>query len=86
MNTDMRLRVQETLDELLSQHLIPFALIAHKVNVESRGEYIVPFYDSRIHSFRFSWTDCDGSLKEVIRTAVLDRVRGMDSPPLGWPV
>lgn len=81
MNTDIRLRVQETLDELLSEHLIPFALTAQKVNAEGPGTYVVPFYDSRIHSFRFSWTNCGLSFKEIIRTAVLERVKDMDSPP-----
>jgi len=80
MNTDIRLRVQETLDELLSEHLIPFALTAQKVNAEGPGTYVVPFYDSRIHSFRFSWSNCGLSFKEVIRTAVLARVKDMDSP------
>jgi len=79
MKTDtenMKLRVQETLDELFSEHLIPFELTAHKVNVGGPGEYVVPFYDSRIHSISFSWKD-GGSFREVVRTAVLDRVRRM---------
>jgi hypothetical protein len=84
MNTDIRLRVQEALDELLMERLIPFALTAQKVNAEGPGKYVVPFYDSRIHSFRFSWTDCGLSFKEIIRTAVLERVKSMDSPPDHW--
>ena len=84
MNTDIQLRVQETLDELLDARLIPFALTAHKVSEEWPGKYIVPFYDSRIHSLRFSWTNCGSSLKEIIRTAVLERVKRMDTPPKDW--
>ena len=84
MNTDMKSRIQETLDELLNEHLIPFPLIAHKVDLESRDEYVVPFYDSRFHSIRFSWTDCGRSLRETVRTAVLNRVSSMDSPRRGW--
>lgn len=80
MNTDIRSKVQETLDELLSEHLIPFALTAQKVNAEGPGTYVVPFYDSRIHSFRFSWTNSSSSFKEIIRAAVLARVKDMDSP------
>jgi hypothetical protein len=83
---NIKLRVQETLDELFSEHLIPFELTAHKVDAESGGEYVVPFYDSRIHSIRFSWKE-DGSFREVVRTAVLARVKrmgdalGSHSPP-----
>lgn len=80
MNTDIRVSVQETLDELLREHLIPFALTAQKVSEEPPGNYVVPFYDSRIHSFRFSWRDHGSALKEIIRTAVLERVKGMDGP------
>jgi hypothetical protein len=80
MNTEIRLRVQETLDELLREHLIPFALTAHKVSEELPGDYVVRFYDSRIHSFRFSWIDHGSPVKEIIRTAVLARIQVMDVP------
>jgi hypothetical protein len=86
MKTDrenMKLRVQETLDELLSERLIPFELTAQKVNADGLGEYEVPFYDSRIHSIRFSWKD-GGFFKEVVRAAVLDRVKSMGGPLQGW--
>jgi hypothetical protein len=79
METDtenIKLRVQETLDELFSERLIPFELTAQKVNADGHGEYVVPFYDSRIHSISFSWKE-GGSFREVIRTAVLDRVKRM---------
>jgi hypothetical protein len=87
MNTgteNMKLRVQETLDELLSERLIPFELTAHQVNADGLGEYLVPFYDSRIHSIRFSWTDGGPSFKEVVRAAVLERVKRMDVPSNGF--
>jgi hypothetical protein len=83
MNTDIRSRVQETLDELLVEHLIPFALTAQKVSGEVPGEYLVPFCDSRIHSFAFSWTE-GSSFKEAVRAAVLARVKTMGGPPEGW--
>jgi len=84
MNTDIRLRVQETLDELLGEHLIPFPLTAQKVSADGPGKYIVPFCDSRIHSFGFSWTNGGLSLKKTIRAAVLERIKRMDGPPNGW--
>jgi len=69
--------VQETLDLLLSERLIPFGLTAQKVIEDGPGEYTVPFHeDSRIHSFRFSWKDGD-SFKEVLRAAVSDCERRM---------
>lgn len=81
---DIKSRVQATLDELSSEHLIPFKLTAQRVNADGTGKYVVPFYDSRIHSFEFSWADGGASFKEVVRAAVLDRVRSMKGPVNGW--
>ena len=80
----MKSKVQATLDDLIGEHLIPFKLTAQQVNTVSPGKYVVPFYDSRIHSFEFSWTDGDSSLKEIVRAAVLGRVKRMDGPAKGW--
>ena len=77
---NLRSKVQVTLDELLSEHVIPFKLTAHAVTGDGRGQYVVPFYDSRIPSFRFSWPDENSSFNDVIRAAVLDRVKEMDGP------
>jgi len=79
----MKLKVQATLDDLIGEHLIPFKLTAQQVNTVSPGKYVVPFYDSRIHSFEFSWIDGDSSFKEVVRAAVLGRVKRMDGPANG---
>ena len=81
---NIRAKVQVTLDELISENLIPFKLTAHKISPDGHGKYVVPFYDSRIHSFMFSWPNESSSFNEVIRAAVLDRVRAMDGPPEGW--
>ena len=75
---NIKSRVQKTLDELINEHLIPFKLTAHAIRAETPGNYVVPFYDSRIHSFTFSWKDESKSFKEVVRTAVLARVSAMD--------
>jgi len=86
MKTDtegMMARAQETLDELLSEHLIPFELTAQKVNADGTGEYEVPFYDSRIHSIRFSCKD-GGFFKEAVRAAVLDQVKRISGPSQSW--
>jgi hypothetical protein len=70
---------QQVLDELLSEKLIPFALIAYGVNTNGRGEYVVPFRDSRIHSCRFFWKEGE-NFKQVVRAAVLERVNRMSGP------
>jgi hypothetical protein len=82
MKTDLKkakLAVQETLDELFSENLIPFKLHAYKVEPLGLGEYLVPFCDSRLHSIRFDWANGQ-SLKETVRAAVRDRVSRMSGP------
>jgi hypothetical protein len=82
---NIRLRVQTTLDDLDREHLIPFKLTAHGVTADGPGNYVVPFYDSRIHSFEFSWRDGDRlSFKDVVRSAVLKRVGRMTGPLRDW--
>lgn len=80
----MKLSVQETLDELLNEHLIPFELTAHRVNADGLGEYEVTFYDSRIHSIKFFWKEGGSPFKEVVRAAVLDRTKRIDGPYQGF--
>ena len=70
---------QQVLDELLSKELIPFALTAYGVNTNGRGEYVVHFNDSRIHSCRFFWKEGE-NFKEVVRAAILERVNRMSGP------
>ena len=74
-----KVRVQETLDELFSERMIPFRLTAYRVNADGAGEYIIPFSDSRIHSIRFSW-EYGESFKEVVRAAIVDGVERMSGP------
>lgn len=76
MIEDQRVQAQEVLAELLSEELIPFALTAYSLNTNGRGEYVVHFNDSRIHSCRFSWKEGE-KFKEVVRAAVLERVDRM---------
>jgi hypothetical protein len=78
---NMKFEVQETLDELFGEHLIPFELTARMVNANGSGEYEVPFYDSRIHSMRFSWQDGGSTLKEVVRSAALNRTKRYSGRP-----
>ncbi len=64
---------QQAIDELLSEHLIPFKLKANKVACEDPAEYTVWFFDSRLHSVIVPW-NAGQSFKEKVRAAVLDRV------------
>ena len=70
---------QQVLDELLSEKLIPFALIAYGVNTNGQGEYVVRFNDSRMRSCRFFWKEGE-NFKEVVRAAVLERVNRISGP------
>jgi hypothetical protein len=61
MNTDKRLSVQETLDEPLTEQLIPFALTTQKVSEEPAGNYLAPFMTAesiRLSSLVDRITDC----------------------------
>ena len=54
---NIKVSVQETVDELFSAHQIPFKLTAHEGTPSGTGEYVVPFYDSRLFSVTFPWKD-----------------------------
>jgi hypothetical protein len=71
--------IQPLLDDLLREELIPFALTAYPMQANDLGEYLVPFNDSRIRSCRFSWKEGE-NFKEVLREAVLARVKRMSGP------
>ena len=75
----MRLEVQVTLDELFSEHLIPFELTAYQLITNGNGDYVIPFNDSRIHSCKFSWKEGE-DFKEISRAAILNRVNLMSGP------
>ena len=79
----LKRKVQETLDELLTERRIPFPLTAQRIKREDVGEYEVPFYDSRIHSIKFSLR-VGSSLNQVVRAAVLDRIKRMSGPLSDW--
>ena len=70
--------VQQVLDELLAEKLIPFPLNVGKITKAS-AEYTIHFYDSRIHSARVLLTRGQ-SFRDLVRSAVLDRVEKMSGP------
>lgn len=76
---DLTSEAQSVLDDLWAENLIPFQLTAHKVKSVGLEEYIVCFYDSRLHSVDVSWKNLD-SFKDALRVAVLDRMARLTGP------
>jgi hypothetical protein len=70
---------QQALDELFSEHLIPFNLSAQVIESIGGDEYIVRFHDSRLHSVDVSCPQGQ-SFKEAFRAAVLERVKRLSGP------
>lgn len=79
MLEDQKADAQEVLDELFTENLIPFRLVAHTLESVGSGEYIVRFRDSRLPSVDMSWLE-GKCLKDVFRAAVLDRVERLSGP------
>ena len=69
---------QQVLDELWSEKLIPFSLNVGKITKAS-AEYTLHFYDSRIRTARIPLTP-GTSFRDMVRSAVLDRVEKMSGP------
>jgi hypothetical protein len=57
---------QAVLDDLWTDKLIQLQLTAHKVELLGLEEYIVRFYDSRLHSVDVSWKKPD-TFKNAVR-------------------
>jgi hypothetical protein len=81
MSEERKAEAQGILDELFSEGLIPFELFAGRVECIGPEEYIVRFYDSRLHSVDVSWLQ-DQCFRDVFRAAVLERVERMTGPLL----
>lgn len=77
MPNDHKAAAQQVVDELYRSHLIPFELFPGKVERIAADEYIIRFYDSRLHSVDVTWHEGD-SFKEVFRAAVLERMDRMN--------
>jgi hypothetical protein len=69
---------QQVLDELWSEKLIPFALNVGKIT-KGPDEYTIAFHDSRIRTAYIPLTR-DQSFREMVRSAVLDRVAKITGP------
>ncbi len=71
-------QVQQVLNEMWSEKLIPFALNVGKIT-KAPDEYTIHFYDSRITTAHVPLTKGD-SLRALVRSAVLARVAKMSGP------
>ena len=72
----LKLEAEHALDDLWSENLIPFKLSAQKVESIGANEYIVRFYDSRLHSIDVSLSEGE-SFEDHFKSAVLGRVSRM---------
>jgi len=70
---------QATLNELFRKGLLPFKLVAHRVQ-QYGDQCIVQFYDSRLHSVTIN-TKNGHDFTDLFRAAVLERVK--DIMPTG---
>jgi hypothetical protein len=70
--------VQQVLDELWSEKLIPFELSVGKITREI-GEYTIHFHDSRMSTAIVPLTEKHSS-RDIIRSAVLARVARVSGP------
>ena len=79
MLEELEAEAQQVLEDLFSEGLIPFALFAGKVECIALDEYIIRFYDRRLHSVDVSWRQ-DESFRDVFRVTVLQRVGRITRP------
>ena len=76
---ELTLQAQSVLDDLWTEKLIPFQLMAHKVESLGPEDYAIRFHDSRLHSVDVSWGK-EESFKDMVRVAVLARVGRLTGP------
>jgi hypothetical protein len=80
MLDDKKGEAQQALDELFSEHLLPFKLSARRVESIGLEEYIVRFHGSRLRSIDVSWVQGE-VFKDVFRAAVLQRLGRLHREP-----
>lgn len=78
MPEDQKANVQTVLNELWNERLIPFPLTVGKLTKEN-DEYTIHFHDSRMSTAHIQVTE-GHPFKNLVRSAVLDRVARMSGP------
>jgi hypothetical protein len=71
MLEDQKVEAQQVLNELFSQHRIPFKLTAQRVESVGVHDYIVLFQDSRLYSVDVAWNEGE-KFKDVFCESLLD--------------
>jgi hypothetical protein len=80
MATDeLRMEVQQVLDDLMKEGLLPFKLTAGEVISEGSGKYTIRFHDSRMRSTTFTM-EAGQSFKQAVRAATLVRAEQISGP------
>jgi len=77
----LKIKAQEELDKMWDEGLTPFKMNVGKFTVVAGG-YLIEFHDSRIRSVNIPLAK-GRPWNEVIREAVLERVRQMSGPLSG---
>jgi hypothetical protein len=81
---ELKLEAQAQLDFLSAANQIPFQLNVHAVESIGMEEYIIRFYDNRLHSVDVSWKN-HLSFGEAVSVAVLARVARLSGPLMSSP-
>jgi hypothetical protein len=83
MLEDQKAEVQKVLDQLWNEKLLPFPLSVGKLTEDADG-YTIHFHDSRISTASVPMIEGKPLSKDMVRSAVLDRVTKMGGPPKDW--
>ena len=76
----MKIVVQQTLDELYVENLIPFKLSVRGLKSIGMEEYVIRFHESWLSSLDVSWPQ-DQRFSTTFRTAILNRVARLGIAP-----
>jgi hypothetical protein len=79
MREEQKLIAQHVLDVLYNENLLPFRLFAREIKSIGAAEYIVYFYDSRLHSVDVSCRQ-GRSFEDEFRAALLGRAGRISGP------
>lgn len=74
---------QNALDELWNEQMIPFPLTIGKIT-QDPDAYTIHFHDSRIHTASVPMNRGVLFSRDLVRSAVLDRVAKMSGPLANW--
>jgi hypothetical protein len=71
--------VQQALDDLFSERLLPFKLSVDNMELVGPAEYVIHFHDSRLNQADFSHRSGE-SFREDLRVSVMESVQRLPGP------